>query len=195
MWRQLTEQGRRALFAAQEEADRRGENRVQPEHLLLGVLRDENSGARRLLEEMGTSPDEIAEETRRLLVPGPGRDGAPLRLDPRSAQALKLAQSEAERVRAKFVGPEHLLLGLMAADAGVAGAVFRDHGPTLEETRRALLRAPAADAPGAATAASVVAQRQRERPGDVSPPGAAFWRFLAILVLLVVLVLLALLGR
>jgi ATP-dependent Clp protease ATP-binding subunit ClpA len=194
MWRQLTEQGRRALFAAQEEADRRGENRVQPEHLLLGVLRDENSGARRLLEEMGTSPDEIAEETRRLLVPGPGRDGAPLRLDARSAQALKLAQSEAERVRAKFVGPEHLLLGLMAADAGAAGAVFRAHGPTLEETRRALLRAPDADAPGAA-AASVVAQRQRERPGDVSPPGTAVWRFLAVLVLLVVLVLLALLGR
>jgi|GEM_PF-3043767 ATPases with chaperone activity, ATP-binding subunit len=165
MWRKFTEQAKRALRTAQTEAAQRGENRVQPEHLLMGILKEENSGARRLLEEMQVDPDDLVRQTERLLVPGPGRDETPLRLDTRSSLVLELAQQEAQRFSAQFIGPEHLLLGLIAAGVGAAGAVLRSHGPTIEAARQALQRAPEA-----AAEASRAAAAEMPPPRPQSPP-------------------------
>lgn len=137
-WRTLTERGRRAVQFAQNEATERGENLVKTEHLLLGILREDDNTARRLLASLGVAPDELARQTEALLVPGPGRDESPLRLDGRAATALENAVREANRVGHRFVGPEHLLLGIIAAQVGTTGIVFQYHGPELDAARRAL---------------------------------------------------------
>jgi hypothetical protein len=122
-WGELTECGRRALVFAQEIAARLGSGQIAPDHLFLGIARDENSLAARVLDHFG---DDVASlrslcdsvEDRPVLANPPH----PMRLTPRARQALDLAYAEAMRLRNKYIGTEHLLLGLLRADAGLSNA-------------------------------------------------------------------------
>jgi ATP-dependent Clp protease ATP-binding subunit ClpC len=135
MWGKLTERAKQAMYQAQGEADRLGENLVKPEHLLLGILRGGDTAANRLLYDLGVSPEEIARRTEAILPLGPGRDGEQLRLDPRVREIIERAETEAALLGNRFVGPEHLLLALIAVPSGATGAVFQHFGPDLETAR------------------------------------------------------------
>jgi len=139
MWQRFTERARRVVFFAQEEAGRLGENYVSTEHLLLGLVRENDSVAARILDRMGVSLGRIRSETERQITRGDGRLGSDMQLTPRCKRVIDLAYDEARQLSNNYIGTEHLLLGLIREGEGLAGRVLAKLGVELERTRREVM--------------------------------------------------------
>lgn len=135
MWQRFTERARRVVFFAQEEAGRLGENYVSTEHLLLGLVREMDSVAARILDSMGISLGRIRSEIERQVARGDGRMGQDMQLTPRAKRIIDLAYDEARQLSNNYIGTEHILLGLIREAEGLAGRVLTKLGVTLERTR------------------------------------------------------------
>lgn len=135
MWQRFTERARRVVFFAQEEAGRVGENYVSTEHLLLGLVRENDSVAARILDRMGVSLSRIRTEVERQLTRGDGRLGQDMQLTPRAKRVVDLAYDEARQLSNNYIGTEHLLLALIREGEGLAGRVLAKLGVELERTR------------------------------------------------------------
>jgi len=136
MWQRFTERARKVVFYAQEEAGRLGENYVSTEHLLLGLVRENDSVAARLLDRMSIPLGRIRSEIERQVTHGDGRLGQDMQLTPRAKRVIDLAYDEARQLNNNYIGTEHLLLGLIREGEGLAGRVLTKLGVTLERTRR-----------------------------------------------------------
>ena len=139
MWQRFTERARRVIFFAQEEAGRLGENFVTTEHLLLGLVRENDSVAARILERMGVSLNRIRSEVERQVTRGDGRLGQDMQLTPRAKRVIDLAYDEARQLNNNYIGTEHLLLGLIREGEGLAARVLGKLGVDLERTRREVM--------------------------------------------------------
>ncbi len=139
MWQRFTERARRVVFFAQEEAGRLGENYVSTEHLLLGLVRENDSVAARILDRLGVSLGRIRSEIERQVTRGDGRLGQDMQLTPRAKRVIDLAYDEARQLNDNYIGTEHLLLGLIREGEGLAGRVLSKLGVDLERTRREVL--------------------------------------------------------
>src|SRR4030042_6869405 len=102
MWQRFTERARRLIFFAQEEAGRLGENFVTTEHLLLGLVRENDSVAARILERMGVSLNRIRAEVERQVTRGDGRLGQDMQLTPRAKRVIDLAYDEARQLTKNY---------------------------------------------------------------------------------------------
>src|SRR5206468_7750615 len=118
MWQRFTERARRVVFFAQEEAGRLGENYVSTEHLLLGLVRENDSVAARILDRMGVSLSRIRSEVERQVQRGDGKLGQDMQLTPGGKRVIDLSYEEARRLSNNYIGTEHLLLGLIRDDEG-----------------------------------------------------------------------------
>jgi len=156
MWQRFTERARRVIFYAQEEAGRLGENYVSTEHLLLGLVREPDSVAARILERMGVSLSRVRSEIERQLSRGEGRLGQETQLTPRAKRVIDLAYDEARQLNNNYIGTEHLLLGLIREGEGLAGRVLAKLGVDLERARREVMALQSSDA-------GTPAPRQRSR--------------------------------
>jgi len=139
MWQRFTERARKVVFFAQEEAGRLGENYVSTEHLLLGLVRENDSVAARILDRIGVSLGRIRSEIERQVAHGDGRLGQDMQLTPRAKRVIDLAYDEARQLNNNYIGTEHLLLGLIREGEGVAGRVLSKLGVDLERTRREVM--------------------------------------------------------
>jgi ATP-dependent Clp protease ATP-binding subunit ClpA len=139
MWQRFTERARRVVFFAQEEAGKLGENFVSTEHLLLGMIRENDSVACRILDRMGISLTRIRSEIERQVARGDGRLGQDMQLTPRAKRVIDLAYDEARQLNNNYIGTEHLLLGFLREGEGLAGRVLAKLGVELERTRREVL--------------------------------------------------------
>jgi ATP-dependent Clp protease ATP-binding subunit ClpC len=139
MWQRFTERTRRVIFFAQEEAARLGENYVGTEHLLLGLVRESDSVAARILERLGVSLVRIRQEIERQVTRGDGRLGQEMQLTPRAKRVIDLAYEEARQLNNNYIGTEHLLLGLVRESEGIAGRVLARLGVDLERCRREVM--------------------------------------------------------
>lgn len=139
MWQRFTERARRVVFFAQEEAGRLGENYVSTEHLLLGLVRENDSVAARILDRMGVSLGRIRSEIERQVTKGDGRLGQDMQLTPRAKRVIDLAYDEARQLSNNYIGTEHLLLGLIREGEGLAGRVLAKLSVELERTRREVM--------------------------------------------------------
>ncbi len=139
MWQRFTERARRVVFFAQEEAGRLGENYVSTEHLLLGLVRENDSVAARILDRMGVSMGRIRSEIERQVTRGDGRLGQDMQLTPRAKRVIDLAYDEARNLNNNYIGTEHLLLGLIREGEGMAARVLQRLGVDLERTRREVM--------------------------------------------------------
>ncbi len=135
MWTRFSEKARRAIYYAQEEARRLGENVVGTEHLLLGLLHESDSIAIRVLENLGINPGSLRMEIERQLPKGEGPVGQEVQLTPRTKRAIDLAYEEARHLGNQHVGTEHLLLGLIREGEGLAGRILVKKGIQLEQAR------------------------------------------------------------
>ena len=136
MWQRFTERARRVVFFAQEEAGRLGENYVSTEHLLLGLVRENDRVAARILDRMGVSLGRIRSEIERQVARGDGRLGQDMQLTPRAKRVIDLAYDEARTLNNNYIGTEHLLLGLIREGEGLGGKVLQKLGVDIERTRR-----------------------------------------------------------
>jgi hypothetical protein len=133
----FTPRSRSALQFASEEARRLKHDFIGTEHLLLGLLHDEESVAMRVLQSLDVDPAAVrsAIQTRVGSVGGSRRPGG--RLTDNAKKAIELGVDEANRLRCTYVGTEHLLLGLVREGEGVAATVLTDlSGVDLAEVRR-----------------------------------------------------------
>ncbi len=138
----FTQRARRVLALAQEEAERLSHNYIGTEHLLLGIVREENGIAGKVLRELGARADRVADLVERMT--GAGRRSVSerkLELTPRTKQVIEYAVDEARKLGHSFISTEHLLLGLIRQGDGVAIDVLRQLGLTPERIRRETLRA------------------------------------------------------
>lgn len=139
-WQRFTERARRAIFFAQEEAARLGENCVGAEHLLLGLIRENDNPAAGILERQGVYLGRVRQDVERQVTRGNGRLGTEMPLTPGARSAIDHARDEARSLNDDYVGTEHLLLGLLHANEGIAWSVLTSLGVTLASTRAAVGR-------------------------------------------------------
>ncbi len=169
---QFTRNGRKAMLWAQVEAMRRGELYVEPEHLLLGLLHGDDTGALRLLDRMGMTGGQIREAIASTLAPeAAGTRVETSQLSPSAKKVVEQARRETETTGADYVGTEHLVLAILRGnDKGIdlKGALFTlltTLGLTYEKAREAQ-KSVAEDPPLAKPAVAPPVQRPiRSGPG------------------------------
>src|SRR3990172_11784465 len=124
----LTADARTALTFAQEEALRQNQNFSGTEHLILGLLRQDDGPAARLLRSLGVDLERLLVAVRKHTVRGHRAVYGELPLTPGAQKAIDLAFEEAKRLRSKDVGIEHLLAGLVGEGEGVAARSLESMG-------------------------------------------------------------------
>jgi ATP-dependent Clp protease ATP-binding subunit ClpC len=137
MFEKFTERGRKIIIYAKEEAERRNNDYLGTEHLLLALLREEDSIPVTILKKMGLSIDEVRFEIGRNLPVGTNLlTFGDIPFTPRAKKVLELAIEEARLLGHNYIGSEHLLLGLIREDEGIAGKILRNLGANLLGARQ-----------------------------------------------------------
>ena len=167
MWQRFTERARRVVFFAQEEAGRLGENDVSTEHLLLGILREEDSVSSRILHRMNFTNHQIRFEVERHATRGDGRMGQDMQLTPPAKRVIDLAYEEANLLSNNYIGTEHLMMGLIRDPEGLAGRVLATLGVDLARYREEVIRLQDNDS---GTAAEQMKLRREAAPGRIKSP-------------------------
>ncbi|MCS7062163.1 MAG: ATP-dependent Clp protease ATP-binding subunit [Anaerolineae bacterium] len=160
----FTQRARRVLTLAQEEAERLAHNYIGTEHLLLGLVKEENGVAGRVLRDLGAKPDRVTEMVERMTGAGRRSSGGKLDLTPRTKQVIEFAVDEARKLGHSYIGTEHLLLGLIRQGDGVAIDVLRQLGLTPDRIRRETLRAVQQEQPESGKPQPIPAIIRKERP-------------------------------
>ncbi len=136
----FTRRARRILTMAQEEAKRLNHNYIGTEHLLLGLIREENGVAVRVLRELKVEPKRVRDVVERTVGRGQRPTFGKLSLTPRTKRVIELAVDEARLMGHHYIGTEHLLLGLVREGDGVAVNVLKGLGISLDKVRRQTTR-------------------------------------------------------
>jgi hypothetical protein len=135
MWRTFTERARHVIFFAEAEAMLLCDTNVGTEHLLLVLLCEspgrEGVNVIQVLERLGISPTSVREATLQQATPGAG-PAKDRQLTPAGERVIALTYSEACQLGNEYLGTEHLLLGLLRAEEGIAWKVLTQQGATLD---------------------------------------------------------------
>jgi ATP-dependent Clp protease ATP-binding subunit ClpC len=172
MWQRFTERARRVILLGQEEATKMQSGHVGTEHLLLGLVRENEGVAAQVLQKMGIALDKVRSEVESQARPegGPPVAGEP-KLTPKAKRVLELAADEARRMRHNYIGTEHLLLALLREKEGLAAIVLRKLGLNLEKARQQVMEYLGPDAPSAEKAGSGVPGSGSSSGGEKSRTG------------------------
>src|SRR5690242_18537737 len=138
----FTERVRKVLAMAREEAARLHHEYVGTEHILLGLIREGEGVAATVLQNLSVELDEIQQKIEETVKKGKAAQttGPDLPYTSRAKKVLELAMSEARELNHSYVGTEHLLLGLLREEKGIAAQVLTDAGVNLEAARAETLR-------------------------------------------------------
>src|SRR5690349_9489830 len=135
----FTERARKVLTLAQEEAQRFNHNYIGTEHLLLGLVREGDGVAARVLSNMGVQLPKVRSAVEFIIGRGDTMVMGEIGLTPRAKKVIELAVDEARRLNHHYIGTEHLLLGLVREGEGIAAGVLQSFGIHLEQVRKATL--------------------------------------------------------
>ncbi len=137
MFEKFTERGRKVIIFAKEEAEKRQNDYLGTEHLLLAILREEDGLPLAILKKMGLNIEELRMEIERNLPAGMNLlSFGDIPFTPRAKKVLELAVEEARLLGHNYIGSEHLLLGLIREDEGIAGKILRNLGANLLGARQ-----------------------------------------------------------
>ncbi len=132
----FTERAKKALSFAQEEAQRFQHNYIGTEHLLLGLVREGEGVAAKVLSNLGVELNKVRSTVEFIIGRGDRIVLGEIGLTPRAKKVIELAIDEARRMNHHYIGTEHLLLGLLSEGQGIAAGVLESLGVRLEEARR-----------------------------------------------------------
>src|SRR6478672_2634278 len=136
----FTERARKVLTLAQEEAQRFNHNYIGTEHLLLGLVREGDGVAARVLNNMGVQLPKVRSAVEFIIGRGEGAVIGDIGLTPRAKKVLELAVDEGRRLNHHYIGTEHLLLGLVREGEGIAAGVLESLGVNLEKVRAQVMQ-------------------------------------------------------
>jgi ATP-dependent Clp protease ATP-binding subunit ClpC len=139
MFERFTDRARRSVVLAQEEARMLNHNYIGTEHILLGLVREGDGVAARVLESMDISVTEIRTRVEEMVGRGQAATPGHIPFTPRAKKVLELALREALQLGHNYIGTEHILLGLVREGEGVAAQVLVALGSDLERVRQAVL--------------------------------------------------------
>ena len=131
----FSKRARRSLAYAQEEAQRLNHSYIGTEHLLLGLVRQENSVAARVLRSLGVEAEKVRRAVEEIIGRGERKVVGRIGLSPRTKRIIELAVGQAGSMGNNYIGTEHLLLGLVEDGEGVALDVLNSLGVTMEKVR------------------------------------------------------------
>ncbi len=135
----FTERARKVLSLAQEEAQRFQHNYIGTEHILLGLVREGEGVAARVLESLGVELYKVRQAVEFIIGRGDRIVLGEIGLTPRAKKVIELAVDEARRLNHHYIGTEHLLLGLVREGEGIAAGVLASFGIHLEQVRKSTL--------------------------------------------------------
>ena len=149
----FTERVRKVLAMAREEAARLHHEYVGTEHILLGLIREGEGVAAAVLQNLSVDLDEIQQKIEEQVKKGKAAQptGPDLPYTSRAKKVLELAMAEARELNHSYVGTEHLLLGLLREEKGIAAQVLTESNVTLESARSETLRLLGTEMPSGAT--------------------------------------------
>jgi ATP-dependent Clp protease ATP-binding subunit ClpC len=136
----FSERARRVLTLAQEEAQNFNHSYIGTEHILLGLLREDEGVGAKVLANLGVSLSKARSAVEFIIGRGEKPITGEIGLTPRAKRVIELAIDEARHLGHSYIGTEHLLLGLLREGGGVAADVLDSFGITLEQTRSETLR-------------------------------------------------------
>lgn len=147
----FTERARKVLAKSREEGARLHHEYIGTEHILLGLIREGEGVAATVLQNLNIDLDDVREKIERGVKKGPPSQtsGPDLPYTSRAKKVLELAMEEARDLHHAYVGTEHLLLGLVREERGIAAQVLVDAGLTLDRAREETLRILGTEVPGA----------------------------------------------
>ncbi|MCY3589910.1 MAG: ATP-dependent Clp protease ATP-binding subunit [Chloroflexi bacterium] len=171
----FTERARRVLTLAQEEAQRFNHNYIGTEHLLLGLVREGDGVAAKVLSNLGVELGKVRSAVEFIIGRGDRAVLGEIGLTPRAKKVIELAVDEARRLNHHYIGTEHLLLGLVREGEGIAAGVLESLGVNLErvraETTRILSQSGPATAGAGAGASSGSGSRSATRTPTIDQLG------------------------
>jgi ATP-dependent Clp protease ATP-binding subunit ClpC len=138
LFERFTERARQVVVLAQEEARTLKHNYIGTEHILLGLLREEDGIAARVLESLDITVEEVRAQVARIVGQGDEVTTSQIPFTPRAKKVLELALREGLALGHNYIGTEHVLLGLVSEGEGVASRVLLDFGVGAETVREAV---------------------------------------------------------
>ena len=140
MFGRFTERAQKVLLLAQEEAQYFDHGYVGTEHILLGIIKEGEGSASKILQGMGATLDKVRQQVEGIEGRGtPSIYQTEIALTPRTKRLLELSVMEARNLGHNYVGPEHMLLGLVREGEGVASAVIRSIGIDIAKLREEVI--------------------------------------------------------
>jgi ATP-dependent Clp protease ATP-binding subunit ClpC len=140
MFERFTEKARRVVVLAQEEARKLNQNYIGTEHLLLGLIREEDGIAAKALESLNISLEDVHLQVEELIGRGTYVPTGHIPFTPRAKKVLELSLREALQLGHNYIGTEHILLGLIREGEGVAAQVLLALGADLDKVRSAVIQ-------------------------------------------------------
>ena len=156
----FTDRARKVLTLAQDEAQRFNHNYIGTEHLLLGLVREGEGVAAKVLENLSVELAKVRQAVEFIIGRGERPVLGEIGLTPRAKKVIELAIDEARRLGHNYIGTEHLLLGLVREEGGIASGVLESLGVSLDKVRHEVVRV--------LSQSSAPATAQAERRGSAS---------------------------
>jgi ATP-dependent Clp protease ATP-binding subunit ClpC len=141
MFERFTDRARRAVVQAQDEARMLNHDFIGTEHILLGLVGEGQGVAAKALESLGVSMEAVRQRVEDIVPPGQVevRTGH-IPFTPRAKKVLELSLSEAKLLGHRYIGTEHILLGLLREGEGVAAQVLTGLGADLDGVRERVIQ-------------------------------------------------------
>jgi ATP-dependent Clp protease ATP-binding subunit ClpC len=140
VFERFTESARQVVVLAQEEARALGHNYIGTEHILLGLLREQQGLAAQVLASFGMSHERVRNEVVQLIGPSEATAAGQIPFTPRAKKVLELALREALSLGHDYIGDEHILLGLIRGNEGIAATVLLNFSADPESVRAEVIR-------------------------------------------------------
>ena len=140
MFERFTDRARHVVVYAQNEAGMLNHNYIGTEHILLGLIREEEGVAARALQSLGISLDIVRQQVQEIIGQGSKPPTGHIPFTPRAKKVLELALREALQLGHNYIGTEHILLGLVREGEGVAAQVLQQLGADLDRVRQTVIQ-------------------------------------------------------
>jgi len=168
VFERFSERARQVVVLAQEEARALDHNYIGTEHILLGLLREEEGLAARVLESLEVTAERVRTQVVRIVGRGDEVTAGQIPFTPRAKKVLELALREALSLGHNYIGTEHILLGLARENEGVAARILLDLDADAEKIRNETIRMLSGPEARQSRAVTMVSGRMTRRTVDAA---------------------------